>query len=99
MTARTKKSEAMYAMIESWKGSGQSQQEFCNAQGVSYFIFHYWYKKYREHKSGGGLSAFVPVHIQKTSSGLPLIELIFPDGKRIHFYDRVEVSFLQSLLG
>jgi hypothetical protein len=98
MITKTKKSEAMYAMIESWKASGQSQQEFCKAQGISYFIFHYWYKKYREHKSGDGLSAFVPVHIQKTSAGLPHIELIFPDGKRINFYDRVEVSFLQSLL-
>lgn len=99
MTTRSEKQQAMFSMIESWKSSGQSQQDFCKTQGLAYCVFHYWYNKYREEQTTNHTSpAFVPVHIQPVRSGSPVAELIFPDGRRINFYQAVEVSFLRALL-
>lgn len=96
MTTKSEKQQAMFTMIESWKNSGRSQQDFCKTENVAYCVFHYWYKKYRGEQTTSGSPAFVPVHIQ---SGSPVAELIFPDGRRVNFYHSVEASFLRALLG
>ena len=98
MATKLEKRQAMFSMIETWKNSGQSQQEFCKAQSQVYSVFHYWYKKYRQEQGPAPTSGFVPVHIQPVRSGSPVAELIFPDGKRLNFYQAVEVSFLRALL-
>jgi hypothetical protein len=98
MTARSEKRKAMFSMIESWKESGQSQHEFCEMNRLAYSGFHYWYKKYRHGQTANTSSPFIPVHIQNTSIGPPVAELILPDGRRVNFYQAVEVSFLRALL-
>ena len=85
-------------MIESWKSSGQSQQDFCKTENLAYSVFHYWYKKYRGQEATSTSSAFVPVRIQSIHAGSPVAELIFPDGRRVNFYQSVEASFLRALL-
>jgi len=99
MTAKLEKQQSMFSMIESWKASGESQQEFCKAQGQIYSVFHYWYKKYRqEHDPAPASDAFIPLHVQPGRLGSPAVEVIFPDGKRINFYQTIEVSVLRALL-
>ena len=99
MATKSEKQQSMFSMIEMWKSSGQSQQEFCKAQGQAYSVFHYWFKKYRQvHDPARISSAFVPVQIQSAGLGSPVAELIFPDGKRLNFYQTVEVSILRALL-
>lgn len=99
MTTKLEKQQAMFSMIETWKSSGQRQQAFCKAQGQAYSVFHYWYKKYRQEKDPApASSAFVPLQVPPMRLDSPSVEVIFPDGKRINFYQRVEVAFLRSLL-
>jgi len=99
MATKLEKQQAMFSMIETWKSSGQSQQEFCKARSQAYSGFHYWYKKYRHGQdSTPTSSAFVPVEIQSAGFGPPVAELIFPDGKRLNFYRTVDASFLRTLL-
>ena len=99
MATKLEKQESMFSMIETWKSSGQSQQEFCRAQDLAYSVFHYWYKKYRQEKDPTpASSAFVSLQVQPVRLGSPAVEVIFTDGKRINFYQAVEVSFLRSLL-
>jgi len=99
MTTKPEKQQAMFSMIESWKGSGQGQQSFCKTQGIAYSVFQYWYKKYREAATEPVTSSpFVPVHIQPVACGSPVAELILPDGRRVNFYQPVEASFLRTLL-
>lgn len=43
-------------------------------------------------------SGFIPVKVDKEASGLPVAELLLPDGRRLNFYQAVEVSFLRALL-
>ena len=98
MTTKLDKRKAMFLVIESWKRSGQRQQDFCKAENLAYSVFHYWHKKYREDQTASSSPAFVPVRIAGVQSGSPVTELIFPDGRRVNFYQSVEASFLRSLL-
>ena len=98
MATKSEKRKAMFSMIESWKDSGQSQQEFCKTKGFAYSGFHYWYKKYRHEKNADTSPSFVAVHFQKAPIGSPIAELILPDGRRLNFYQPVEASFLRTLL-
>lgn len=99
MTTKIEKQKAMFSMIENWKGSGQNQNEFCKTQGCPISVFQYWRKKYRDGQAPITTShAFVPLHIRSAEPGSPMTELIFPDGKRINFYQAVEASLLRALL-
>ena len=98
MTTKSEKQQAMFSKIESWKNSGQSQQDFCKAENLVYSVFHYWYKKYRGQEATSISPAFVPVHIKSMQSGSPMAELIFPDGRRVNFYQSIDASFLRTLL-
>jgi len=98
MATKGERQQVMFSMIESWKESGKSQQEFCKSRGLAYSGFHYWYKKYRHEQHSDTSSPFVPVHIQNASSSSPVAELILPDGRRLNFYQPVEASFLRTLL-
>ena len=98
MTTKSEKQQAMFSKIESWKNSGQSQQDFCKTENLAYSVFHYWFKKYRGQEATSTSPAFVPVHIKSMQSGSPLAELIFPDGRRVNFYQSIDASFLRTLL-
>jgi hypothetical protein len=90
----------MFSTIEGWKASGLSQKTYCLKHSVPYYVFHYWYKVYRDEKSEPGTSkpAFVPVRVDGAPSVRPLMELILPGGKRLVFHHQPSVDFLKALL-
>lgn len=98
MATQLEKQSEKFKVIEAWQASGLSQQSFCKSQGVAYSGFHYWYKKYRHVKNGSGSPDFLPVRIKHSLSHLPVVEVILADGRRLNFYQAVDVAFLRSLL-
>lgn len=99
MTTKTEKQQVMFSIIKQWKSSGQSQHTFCKSQNLPISVLQCWRKKYLDRQGTITTSpAFLPVQIQSTGPGAVVAELIFPDGKRIHFYQTVEVSVLRALL-
>jgi hypothetical protein len=90
----------MFLIIEGWKGSGLSQKAYCRQHNVPYYVFHYWYKVYRDEKNEPGASkpTFVPVRVEGAPSARPLMELILPGGKRLLFHQQPAVDFLKALL-
>lgn len=89
--------QLMFSLIEIWKSSGKTQKEFCQENDLAYHKFHYWFKKYNnEHDKGSDESPFVPV--VRTTSGAGTLELIYPDGRRLIFHQRVDAGFLRALL-
>lgn len=90
----------MFLMIEEWKQSGLSQKAFCREKNLRYYVFHYWYKVYRDGKgeAQSGKPCFVPLHLEGTSSPHPAMELILVDGKRILFYHQPSVDLIKALL-
>jgi hypothetical protein len=90
----------MFLMIDGWKGSGLSQKAYCLKHSVPYYVFHYWYKVYRDEKGepNNNKPAFVPLRVASVPSARPLMELVLPDGKRLLFNQQPTVDFLKALL-
>jgi hypothetical protein len=90
--------QAWRSLIEEWQASDLTQKEFCTQQSIAYSGFHYWSKKFREEKSLPPYSSgFIPVNVTPSASKA-LIELVMPDGRRVHFHEGVDVGFLRALL-
>ncbi len=101
MQKDTEQKQRMFALIEHWQSSGQSQVAYCKEASLAYHIFHYWYKVYREEKQStkAAASAFVALQLKPAAAPCtPYAELILPNGKRLVFHQPVEVQILQLLL-
>ena len=101
MQSKEEVQQKMFDLIEQWKSSGLSQKAFCLQYEVRYYVFHYWYKRYREahNISSDNASSFIPLHINTSLSPAAGTELIYPNGRRLLFHQSVDVNFLKSLLG
>jgi hypothetical protein len=91
----------MFSLIETWKGSGQSQIAFCKEKEIAYHRFHYWLKKYNDQKATtaqGVTPSFSQVKVSGASPAWCSIEVVYPDGRKVIFGQPVEVSFLRHLL-
>ena len=89
--------DKMFASIASWQASELSQKQWCDQQGITYHIFHYWYRKYRdEHPESTDDKSFVRLTV-KPEVGASC-EVIFTDGTKIIFREVVPVQYLKTLL-
>lgn len=94
------KQEQMYAMVGSWKQSGLSQKAYCEQNNIRYYVFHYWYKRYRDELAGGDSPAFIPLDVNPAPSNAMCagVELVLPDGKRILFHEPISSDFLKAVI-
>lgn len=97
---RVRTSTEMFPLIRAWEESGQSQKEFCIAHGIKPHIFWYWLRRYREdkHQQKEPPKGFIPVKVEAATEDTVLAEIIYSDGTRLVFKERVGVKLLQSLL-
>ncbi len=58
-----RKAEEMYALIEEWQSSGQTQNVFCQEQEIKPGTFAYWLRKKRQ--SEESTSGFLPVRVSQ----------------------------------
>ena len=93
--------QQMLSMIASWKQSGLSQKAYCEQNNIRYYVFHYWYKRYKDIQTPQQDTGFVPLNV-KPSISLDTsnagIELLLPDGKRILFHQAVSSDYLKALI-
>lgn len=93
--------QQMFAMIASWKQSGLSQKQYCEQNNIRYYVFHYWYKRYRDGTTTAMSKDFVPLNVQPSPSlhpGGAHIELLLADGKRILFHQAVSSDYLKAII-
>ena len=94
--------EQMFAMISSWKQSGLSQKAYCLQNNIRYYVFHYWYKRYRDDRSEPKeTAAFIPLEVTSFSahkSSAAAVEIVLADGKRILFHQPVSSDYLKAII-
>ena len=92
--------EDMLRMIGSWKQSGLSQKAYCEQNNIRYYIFHYWYKRFRDQHGVVGDASFVPLNVKPSTFPVSnsAIEFVLPDGKRILFHQAVSADYLKTLI-
>jgi hypothetical protein len=92
--------EDMLRVIASWKQSGLSQKAYCEQHHIRYYVFHYWYKRYRDQQAAVQDGRFLPVNIKPSTFPVSnsAIEILLPDGKRILFHQPVSSDYLKALI-
>lgn len=93
--------QLMFSLIDVWKSSGKTQQEFCQEKELDYNKFQYWLRKYKTangHVKEQSSSGFVRVKVKEVEGISGCVELIYPDGRKLIFHHAVEASFLRSLM-
>jgi hypothetical protein len=92
--------EDMLRMITSWKQSGLSQKVYCEQNNIRYYVFHYWYKRYRDQQGSIEDATFVPLTVKPSTFPVSnsAIEILLPDGKRILFHQPVGPDYLKALI-
>ncbi len=90
----------MFAMVAGWKQSNLSQKAYCEQNQIRYYVFHYWYKLYRDEQSNSSEPAFIPLTVKPSFSDATCanIEVVLADGKRILFHQAVSSDFLKAVI-
>ena len=91
--------QQMFSLIEQWQTSGLTQKAFCEQHGIRYYVFHYWYKRYRMQQSvlPDNAGSFVKLQVAKPSS-YGLVEINYPGGVRLVFHEPVSSGYLKALV-
>jgi len=89
----------MFDHISRWQQSGLSQKQFCRDNKIAYYVFHYWYKRYRDaqgisHQS----SPFIRMDVQSAAWSGPVAELVLVNGTRLLFHQPVSGDYLKSII-
>lgn len=93
--------QQMFEMIARWQQSGRSQTSFCKQQGISFYTFYYWYRKYkRSHDTAD--DAHTPGFVQLRVEGEPvaatLVEVSLPGGAKVLFHTPVSADYLKAII-
>lgn len=91
----------MFGSITDWQQSGLSQKAWCEKHSITYSVFHYWYKKFRVHHSGKGVSTdagFVQLVAPIGASNVPWCELVINQNKKLVFHQPLNIDFIRSLI-
>jgi len=97
---RARRASEMFSLIREWEQSDLKQKEFCTRHGIKLHVFWYWLRRYREEGQEVPKEAqsFVSVEMEPVAFDGVLAEVIYPDGTRLVFKERVDLEFLQGLL-
>ena len=98
----------MYAIIDRWRNSNESQKDICKAAGVSYHVFKYWQKKQniendrREDAKNNNspsecVGTFIPVALESTSDFSEL-QIEYPNGVKISCPGSITANQLKELI-
>jgi hypothetical protein len=87
------KRERMFALVEQWQRSGQTQKAFLADKDIKPATFSYWRKKHLQAQfPTGGFSDIQP-EVQSSSQ----VEVLFPSGARV-ILPKAEVGLIRSLV-
>jgi transposase-like protein len=90
--------QEIFAAIEQFEQAGNiSVKEFAAAFQVSEATFYNWRKRYRANDNHSPAAGFIPVDMSEVQAPENPVR-IFAEFRGIVFYQRVEASYLKSLL-
>ena len=101
-----KKQEAMYAHIQNWESSGQTQRDYSKTIGVPYSQFKYWKGKYLQdqkhsikHNSTSVQDSFIPLQIKnQIPVCLPEVQITYPNGVVVQCPSSTTLDQLKHLI-
>ena len=108
---QTKKSifrDKMYALLDEWKSSGQTQRSFCKSNDLSYGVFKYWRKKKegstsdKKKDSSSKAPSFIPITIPDSSeitTTIPVtMSIVYPNGVKLECSSDISTDSLKKVI-
>jgi hypothetical protein len=90
--------QKMFSLIDQWQQSKITQKLFCEQNDIRYYVFHYWYGRYRKQNQNTAPSPrFVRLAVSPSTVNA-YAELVLPNGKRLLFHKPVTSDFLKTLI-
>jgi hypothetical protein len=81
MNTQANKEQRMFTLVDQWRSSELSRDEFCRMHHIKVSTFSYWItRKNKTDISESGSSGFVRVDPHRTHSSAEVIEMVFPNG-------------------
>lgn len=98
MAAKLKRRKEMFHLVELWKSSRMSRNNFCEQHNLRRTTFYYWVKKY-EREIQQVSSDFVALEVNKEEPVFASnISLEYPNGIKVHLSEQIELSTLKKLI-
>lgn len=88
--------QKMFSLINQWQQSNITQKNFCEQNNIRYYVFHYWYGRYRK-QNPEQTPGFIKLSVAPVVSN-GYAELIMPNGKRLLFHQPVTSEYLKTLI-
>jgi hypothetical protein len=88
--------QKMFSLINQWQQSNMTQKLFCEQNNIRYYVFHYWYGRYRKQHTEPS-PGFIKLAVSPSST-TTYAELVLPDGKRLLFHQPVTSDYLKTLI-
>ena len=93
----------MFALMQAFENSGQTQRSFREAHAVGRSTFQYWLRRYRQSKQERACSpnGFVPLEVRpaEASTSAAWVVISYSDGTRVELHTAAEAGFIRQLIG
>ena len=89
--SRQEKTTMRLAMVDQFRASGKTQEQFCEEQGVAISVLRYWIAKSRQESNGPGFIQFDGIVQQE-------FRIVYPNGTELYVPVRTPVSQIQQLI-
>ncbi|MBD3377350.1 hypothetical protein GF406_20140 [candidate division KSB1 bacterium] len=107
----TSRAKEMFAIIEKYKSSEQTQKEFCKNESITYSTFHWWMNQYRKRNNTHSTTKnndkhpnhFLPISFKPSNSShgisdKPVLTIEYPNGIILHFYKETDLNTISQLI-
>jgi len=84
--SRSEKACKMFELVESWRASGQSRQQFCATHDIKVAKLAYWISrknKYDHHSTGSSGGGFIAIEPTVAHPQTAKVALHYPNGVRL----------------
>lgn len=89
--SREEKNAAMMALVERFRASGTTQEQFSKDHGVALSVLRYWLAKTRSETEGPGFIQLDGIIQQE-------FRIVYPNGIEIHIPAQTSVVVIQQLV-
>jgi hypothetical protein len=89
--SREEKTTKMLAMVDQFRASGMTQEQFVNDHGIAISVLRYWLAKSRQESNGPGFIQLDGIIQQE-------FRIVYPNGIEIHVPAQTPMAVLQQLI-
>ncbi len=89
--SREEKVSMMLAMVDQYRASGLTQEQFSREQGIAISVLRYWLSKFRQENNGPGFIQLDGIIHQE-------FRIVFPNGVELFVPTQTPIADIQQLI-